>query len=185
MSKSLFSAVLSSFTLPVKSIDHARTTFDQARATLDSVSALFTAAGLNLEQMLAAGPDALKAHLDSIDNTEELAEALQDNERLAAESAAWSAKSDSLRAVATSLGIDLDQSPDAEAIATAFHGHVEKAVTLRLAQHGTPPIPNAPAAAPTRTDADLAAEYAALPAGPARLAFFSKHESALRRAAAR
>jgi hypothetical protein len=79
---STFSDLLAAVGLAPKTLPQAKETLDTANATLDSVAALFEAAGLNLEQMLAAGPDALKAHIESIDNAEELATALQEAARL-------------------------------------------------------------------------------------------------------
>jgi hypothetical protein len=189
----MLSKLLSALGLAPKTLDQAHATLTEARATLDSVNALFAAAGLNLEQLLAAGPESLKAHLDSLDDSEAFAEALLENENLSAQVAALTTARDALTAqlaafgqISTALGITLTADTKPEAIAAAFDQHVSLATTRELAKTGVPPVPNAPAEpAPTKTDAELAAEYAALPLGNARIAFFTKHEAALRRAAAR
>ena len=188
-----FSDVLALFTTAPKTLPQAKEALDTTRATLDSVNALFAAAGLNLEQLLAAGPESLKAHLDSLDDSEAFAEALLENENLSAQVAALSTEKESLNAqlstltsLFTSLGLATPATAKAEDLRAAFDAHLSLAVTRELAKTGVPPVPNAPAEpAPTKTDAELAAEYAALPAGNERLAFFTKHEAALRRAAAR
>jgi hypothetical protein len=60
------SDLLSAIGLAPKTLADAQAKLTPAKATLDSVAALFSAAGLDLDAMLAAGPDALKAHLDSL-----------------------------------------------------------------------------------------------------------------------
>jgi hypothetical protein len=62
------SSVLSALGIKPKNLEEARLTIEPARASLESVAALFTTAGLNLEAFLGAGPESLKAHLASIDN---------------------------------------------------------------------------------------------------------------------
>ncbi len=76
----MFEKLFARFASAPKTLPQATETLTEAKATLDSVAALFTAAGLNLEQLLAAGPDSLKLHLESIDNTEELAASLAEVE---------------------------------------------------------------------------------------------------------
>lgn len=188
----MFSKILSALGVAPKTLPQATETLGEAKNTLDSVAALFTAAGLNLEQMLAAGPDALKAHLESIDNTEELAAALQENERIEAELAADHATIEALNAnlaghteILTMIGIPAPSAlSDPTKIKTAFETHVSKQTTLALAKTGHPPA-HVPAAEPTASaptsDADLAKEYQAMRAGPERLAFYSQHEVALNR----
>lgn len=189
---STFSDLLAAIGLAPKTLPQAKETLDNAKATLDSVAALFTAADLNLEQMLAAGPDALKAHLDSLDNSEELAEALQENERLEADlktaSDAYSvalsiqaAHHDCFKALGISVLAE-DFTPDK--IKAAFSDHVTKQVTLALAKTGHPPAHVPAATEPvtaSKTDAEIAAQYRTMKAGPERLAFFAQHEAALTR----
>jgi len=187
---SKFSDLLSAVGLAPKTLPQAKETIDSAKATLDSVDALFTAANLNLEQLLAAGPDALKAHLDSIDNTEELAEALQENERLDAELAtanvsalALKSQLDAHTAIFAAIGFTPASDASHEVIKSAFEAHVSKATTLALAKTGHPPahVPAADVVPVVKTDADIAKDYQAMKPGPERLAFYSLHEQALNR----
>ena len=67
------SSVLSALGLAPKTLTEARGTLDTSKATLESVAALFTTAGLNLEAFLGAGPESLKAHLASLDNAAQVA----------------------------------------------------------------------------------------------------------------
>lgn len=169
---STFSAVLSALGLAPKTLPQANETLTQAKGTLDSVAALFTAAGLNLEQMLAAGPDSLKAHIDSLDNAEELAAALQENERLdgalktAGEQMEAAGK---LQAAHLECFKALGLTPDNNALAAdqvkkSFDAHVSKQTTLALAKTGHPPA-HVPASAidditPPKNSEDAAAKAA-------------------------
>ena len=72
------STVLASLGLKPKNLEEARNAIEPARATLDNVNALFAAAGLNLETLLAAGPESLKAHLASLDNAAQVATLTED-----------------------------------------------------------------------------------------------------------
>lgn len=187
---SKFSDLLATIGLAPKTLPQAKETIDSAKATLDSVAALFTAAGLNLETMLAAGPDALKAHLDSLDNAEELATALGEAKRLEALLTATDTKlKDAVCQIAAANTIlsEIGLSPLASGLTPekakeAFSAHVSKQTTLALAKTGHPPA-HVPAADTTlvaaKSDADLAKEYEALPRGEAKSAFYAKHEQAL------
>lgn len=189
----MFNKLLSALGLAPKTLPQATETLASAKTFAESVNAMFVAADLNLENLLAAGPDALKLHIESVDTTEELAVALQENETLAAdlESAKTlrdgyktlgEAKSEVFKAV----GFD-DGAATAEDFKTAFEAHVTKATTLALAKTGHPPA-HVPAVTeaitPAKTDAEIYAEYQKMDAGPVRLDFFSKHEAALKRALA-
>ena len=169
-----------------KTLPQATETITEARATLNSVGALFDNAGLNLEQLLTAGPDALKAHLESIDNTEELAEALQENEALSKNLEDANGHIGTLTANATAFlsvfsavgfeGADIK----ADEFKTKFDAHVSKQTTLALAKTGHPPahVPAAdvtPGAKPT--GAELHATWKAMKPSPERLAFFGQHEA--------
>jgi hypothetical protein len=186
---STFSDLLAAVGLAPKTLPQAKETLDTAKATLDSVAALFAAAGLNLEQLLAAGPDALKAHLDSIDNAEELATALEEAGRLDEQLTAAEAKlADSTAQLAShatifaAVGFKPTSDASPERIKTAFEAHVSKATTLALAKTGHPPA-HVPAAdvAPTAkpTGAELHATWKAMKPSPERLNFFSQHEAAI------
>lgn len=194
-----FPDLLAAIGIAPKNLEQARAVIEPARATLDSVQALFSAAGLNLEQMLAAGPDSLKAHLASLDQSEAITE-LQT--KLATAEAGIASLTEQLAAarsdhevtraaldVHASLFASLGFKPAAdatpEAVKTAFAAHVEQRAATLLAHDGRPPVPHvAPAAAaePVRTDAELLAAYEAMSPGPARTEFAAKHYDALRRA---
>lgn len=170
-----------------------KTAFD-AHAS-PAVAALFTAAALDQAALVAAGPDALKLHIESLDNSEELAEALQENEKLAAD--LESAKGtlalrdstlESFNFAFSAIGLaDITNKTPAADVKTKFEAHVQKQTTLALAKTGHPPA-HVPAAVENKTDAkatdaELKAEYDKLPAGKARLDFYAKHEAAIWRAA--
>lgn len=175
------------FTSAPKTLPQATETITEAKTTLDSVAALFTAAGLNLEQLLAAGPDALKAHLESLDNSTELAEALQENEKLSAdvtaakaEAAAYQNRVAGMASIAATLGVADLATAEPTAIGKAFEAHVSKQTTLALAKTGHPPahVPAADTAFTAKpTGAELHAQWKAMKVGPERLAFFSAHEA--------
>ena len=182
---SKFTDFIASLTGRPTNFDHATATLTEAKATLDSVSALFTAAGLNLETMLAAGPDALKAHIESLDDSDALVEAIQVNDQLTAEletakasALALTSQLSALNSVVATIGA----APTAtqEEIKAAFEAHISKATTLALAKTGHPPahVPAATESAPAaKTGAELHAQWKAMKAGPERLAFFTAHEA--------
>ena len=187
---STFSDLLAAVGLAPKTLPQAKETLDTAKATLDSVAALFDAAGLNLEQMLAAGPDALKAHIDSLDNAEDLATALDEAARLDEQLTETDARlADCLTQIASANTIlsEIGLSPLAagltpEKAKEAFSSHVAKATTLALAKTGHPPahVPVAevaPTAQPTA--AEIHATWKAMKPSPERLNFFSQHEAAI------
>ena len=119
------SSVLSALGLAPKTLTEARGTLDTSKATLESVAALFTTAGLNLEAFLAAGPESLKAHLASIDNAAqvaalslELASAKSALETRAGEVASLEASLAARTSVLSTLGIVELQSADTPAAPT-------------------------------------------------------------------
>lgn len=161
---SKFTEFLASLVNKPTTLTAAHTIVDGAKAQLDSVSALFSAAGLNLETMLSAGPDALKAHLASLGAADAaLATATaRINELTAAASAATTAHAIALAAastefhalntkltashsVLTALGLDPKAAIDEPAAKKAFTAHVQKAANLELAKSGHPPIREVPA----------------------------------------
>jgi hypothetical protein len=184
-----FPDLLAALGLAPKNLPQAKEAIDGAKATLDSVNTLFEAAGLNLEQMLAGGPDALKAHIDSVDLGEELAEVLQENERLSAEietatasGLALNSQLSALNSVVAAIGLTPAATLKPEEITTAFDSHISKATTLALAKTGHPPahVPVAevaPTAQPTA--AEIHATWKAMKPSPERLNFFSQHEAAI------
>jgi len=164
------SSVLSALGIKPKNLEEARLTIEPARASLESVAALFTTAGLNLEAFLGAGPESLKAHLASIDNAAqvaalslELASAKSALETTAGEVASLEASLEARTAVLSTLGIAEMQTADTpEDIKTAFETHVAKQVVLANAKMGHPPVQQidanaAPAAEQLSDEAHLAA----------------------------
>lgn len=155
-----------------------------------AVAALFSNAGLDLDTLLAAGPESLKAHLASLDNAGqvaslslELATAKSALETKAGEITALEASLAARTSILSALGIAEMQTADTPAaIKAAFESHVAKQTTLALAKTGHPPahVPvDTTAATASVTDESLAAEYEKLPRGDEKTAFFHKHEAAL------
>lgn len=176
------SDLLAAVGIKPKDLDQARAALEPAKATLESVNQLFTNAGLNLDQMLAGGPDALKSHIDSLAvNDEELATALLEVERLEKESASYVEKAQNYAAAFDAVGFKFDEKTD---IKTAFGEHVKKAAAVELAKAGHPPVPVISAdSISTKTDAEIFAEWRAFPSESSeRIQFFQKHELAIRRA---
>jgi hypothetical protein len=154
------------------------------------IAALFTAAGLDLPALLAAGPDSLKAHLDSVAGSDEaMAEALLENERLDGELATLALANSTLNGTVAgytelfgTLGLAATAAPDAAAIKSAFESHIAKATTVALAKTGHPPVHHIPADAveskPTaKSDQQKWAEYRDLKeTDPAKAeAYFAEH----------
>ena len=187
------SSVLSALGLAPKTLDQAKTGLDQSKAFAESVNALFTSAGLNLETLLAAGPESLKSHLESLSGADEaLAEALLENERLdtelATKASELSALSDQLSAshgILTQIGVNVTHTATPDEITAAFSAHVAKQVTLANAKMGHPPVqqidPNAAPAAEQLSDETHLAAYEKLEGAPAR-AYLAAHSEALWRA---
>lgn len=175
------SQILSIVGLAPKDLEQARSTIEPAKAALEQVNALFTNAGLNLEAMLEAGPDALKAHIASIgESNEELAAALVEVESLNGELSALEAKFDLVKKAVAETGFDIENASDVKA---AFADHVKKAAAIELAKVGHPPVAVIPAGSASATDAEIFAQLKAMQPGEERLAFYAKHEAAIRRAA--
>lgn len=134
-----FPELLSALGIAPKNLAEAHHALAPAKQTLDSVSALFTAAGLDLDAMLAAGPDALKAHLDSLRASDaQLAEAQAKiatlETDLAASAANLTQAEAALAAAEAEFADDLDELVSVE----------EKARQL-LAASGHAPLGEAPA----------------------------------------
>lgn len=175
------SQILSAVGLAPKDLEQARNTIEPAKAALEQVNTLFSNAGLNLESMLESGPDALKAHIESLSNSdEELANALLEVESLTAKAEKAEAKAVAIEAAVASTGLNLAGVEDAKA---AFADHVKKAAAVELAKAGHPPVAVVNAGNTPATQDDIFATYKAMPPGEERLAFYAKHETAIRRAA--
>lgn len=177
-----FSALLTSLGIAPKTLPQAQDLLTPAKAQLDAVAALFTAAGLPLEEMLAAGPDSLKAHLASLDQSETIAALNKSNrdlmDQVAALGSELSASGESLKALtaqnyafaylAETIGIKAtDTAPTPEAIATAFKSHIEKSASAILAKDGRPPVAHVAQGtvekpASTDTSAEITAHWQSL-----------------------
>ena len=163
-----FSALLSAIGIAPKTLPQASETLTAAKAQLDSVASLFTAAGLNLETMLAAGPDSLKAHITGLDNTAEVgrltAEVGTLTGKLSKSESDVLALSEINTLITTAIGLPVAQGETTPAqLKTAFESHVAKQTTLALAKTGHPPA-HVPTAAtpvddvtPQKTDTDKVA----------------------------
>lgn len=175
------SEILSIVGLAPKDLEQARSTIEPAKAALEQVNTLFANAGLNLEAMLEAGPDSLKAHIDSIgQSNEELAAALLEIERVRGEADIAEAALAKLQEAVAATGWCCDGVDD---VKTAFADHVKKAAAIELAKVGHPPVAVIPTGAAAATDSEIFAQYKAMQTGEERLAFYAKHEAAIRRAA--
>lgn len=159
-----FKELLSSLGLRPKSLDAATATLDTAKSQLEAVNALFTAAGLNLETMLAGGPDALKLHCENLSASDaELAKAQGQIQTLeanvadasAAHAKAIEAKDAQLASANAELananvalsGIGFNAKVDKpEDAKKAFNAHVQKAANVELAKTGHPQIGELPPA---------------------------------------
>lgn len=197
------SDVLATLGLIPKNPEEAKATREAAAATLASVNELFAKAELNLEQMLAAGPDSLKAHLASLDQADGI-KALE-GKVAAAESALTEAtatlgaeaeKAKSAAALAgsylsclTATGFTPTAASKPEEVTAAFTAHVEKRAAAILAQAGHPPLAHVsneakkPAAEDNLTDEQLLVKWEAMaPGSDERTAFGARHVGALMRA---
>lgn len=200
---SKISDFLASLTGRPKNFDAAAASLIEAKTQLDSVNALFSAAGLNLDQLLAAGPDSLKAHLASLDNSDQIKALTERTEKLESEAKALTentaaqvkaveaitAQLSAFNSIASTIGLatteGMKSTPDQ--ITAAFSAHVAKQTTLALAKTGHPPVTVISTevetiAATPESDAKLYAEYSAMKPGPARLAFYDQNLAALTRA---
>jgi hypothetical protein len=129
-----------------KNLLEAKSQLDSAKASAEQVAALFTAAGLDLDALLAAGPDSLKAHLEGLAGDDEaLATALLEVEQLeakvetvTAEAAAANAKFSAVSSVFPVVGVTNETTP--EQYGAIFADHVKKAAALELAKTGHAPV---------------------------------------------
>lgn len=118
---------------------------DALKAALSATDTLFATAGLDRAALVAAGPDALKLHIDGLTNDEAMAEALLENEKLDVELALvkgrfekLSADFGAIKTIATTIG--LTDSFEASQVSAAFADHVAKATAVALAKTGHPPV---------------------------------------------
>lgn len=144
-----FSGILAALGLGPKTLDQARGTLAEAATTLNSVSALFTAAGLNLETMLAAGPESLKAHIESLSAKALDVEAAAGRETLLKEQVATltadlnsaTHKFSVIGGVLAPVGITATTKP--EEYSALLSKHVKEQAALELAKTGHAPVPAA------------------------------------------
>lgn len=143
-----FSEILAALGITPKTLDQAKQPLDQGKQALAEVAALFAAAGLDLDAMRAAGPDALKAHIEAVGAKDgELAKA---NERIA-ELEASAVENDEALAVAlediehasalfASVGFEFSAESKPEDFRAAFESHAKKSAAVELAKTGTLPV---------------------------------------------
>ena len=118
-------------------------------------AALFTAAGLELDTMLAAGPDSLKAHIAAIGAKDadvaaaqaKISEVEQKLSATVADLESAKAAHDALTATHAALCATVDFRPEAKdadgkpvEFSAAFKAHVAKEAALLLAKDGRPPV---------------------------------------------
>lgn len=157
------SAVLARIGLAPRTLPVAKEALDDAKATLEQFRAQYAAAGLDAEALLDAGPDALKAHIASFENSAEVAQLTAKLETAAADLTSARAEVDSLKAAATqatttiaaqtqtiataktifaSVGFnaDLTTTTDPAAFKAQFEKHAKESAALELAKAGHPPV---------------------------------------------
>jgi len=180
----MLKALLATFSAPPKTLDQARHGIDQSKAFASSVETLFANAGLNLETLLAAGPDSLKVYLAGFDGDDVALAALQtERDGLAGQLTLAQAQLTAHADLLKTIGLDTAAATTPEAVKPALEAHVAKQVTLALAKTGHPPVQHIDPTAPankTAADADLHAAWKALPTGSEeRAAFFALHQAAI------
>lgn len=181
------SNLLAAFRSKPKTLPQAQVTLDEAGATLGKIEALFSAAGLDMQAMLAAGPDSLKAHLDSL--RAEDSKAAQAEAKVAdLETQLTAVKGQLGAADAIFAAIGMTSGDGAEVMRSKFDAHVKSQAALELSKAGHPPVA-APATADEPTpksqaeqDEEHLAAYEKLPKGDERAKFFAQHETAIHRA---
>jgi hypothetical protein len=186
--------LLAAFTSKPKTLPQAQVTLDEASATLGKVEALFSVAGLNLEAMLGAGPDSLKAHLESLTTAEEevgtMKARVTELEGLLATAQGDITKAAGELATASEIMAAVGIKPETkrEEWRPAFDAHVKAQAALELAKAGHPPVEHkateveATTATAAQKDEARLAEYEKMAAGPDRAKFFAEHEQAIFRA---
>ena len=145
----MLNSLLSALGIQPKNLTEARGTLDNAKATIEQATALFTAAELDMDALLQAGPDSLKAHIDSLGAKDgELAAALDKINALEAASTENFFTISSLEEeVQTARGLfevvgyeSPENGDDPEACKAAFESYVKKAAALELAKVGHAPV---------------------------------------------
>ena len=192
-----FSELLAKVGLAPKNLGEAAEIIEPAKATLDSVANLFASANLDLDTMLAAGPDSLKAHIDSFSgDAAALDEAIAKNAELEVDFAearalteAAIARSESFGSAAQAAGIDVTEEvlADPAALKQAFTTRATAQAQELLAASGHATLEEV---GPEGDPIDQAAKnqaivdaYAQMEPGAERTAFRNKHLAVLNAAA--
>lgn len=166
------SALLALVGIAPKNPDEARAVREASKMKLEEFAAMFSAAGLDAEQLLAAGPDSLKAHLVSLDQKEtiaaleqQVAQAATARDTLNAQLSTLNSDLDVTRAaldahkdLLAATGFKAEASAKPEELKAAFAAHVARAATAKLATLGHPPVAEVqPEQVAAAVDADAAA----------------------------
>ncbi len=132
-----------------KTLEQSRAQLAAAKLSAEAVAALFTTAGLDLDALLAAGSDSLKAHVTQAaeliagqqttiaDLKGQLAKA---TESLTTTAASLSATTVTLNSLGASFGYTFSATSTAADAQTALAAHVKKEAALELAKGGHRPV---------------------------------------------
>lgn len=180
-----FQDLLSKVGFAPKTLTEAREISADAKTSLEAVAALFAAAGLNLDAMLEAGPESLKAHLDSISEAgdEAVARAVELEAQLETAQQAEQVAISTVETITTALGSQ-NITFNAETFGADLSARINAQAQELLAASGLPaPVahvsdPQDPAAA----DEAHLAKWESMPVGPDRLTYFREHKTAIQRA---
>lgn len=159
-----------------KTLDQARSTFTEAKAALDRFGALFAAASIDLDALLAKGDNALKDYVAELNQKAVTAEALVNekigelsalNENLVTADAtvkSLTAQAAAHIALFSSIGFTPKADAKPEDLQAQFKTHVSGAVTQKLQEIGHPAA-KLPAASPSvgaaETEEELLAQLTA------------------------
>ena len=196
-----FKEIISAVGLSPKTLDAAKSAIATAQPALDSVAALFTAANLDIDALLGAGPDALKTHLSTAHQTAldgvkaELSVANEAKGVLdaalteaktakATAEAALAARDGVITSTLAEAGIKVEKL-EAATIKTALKSRIESEAQTLLAARGIKPLPEklsngTEINANLETDEQVAEAYLQMKPGSAEsVAFVEKHKEAL------
>lgn len=180
-----FQDLLAKIGLAPKTLAEARDLTTDAKATLDSVGALFAAAGLNLDAMLEAGPESLKQHLDSISDAgdEAVGRAAELEARLETAQQAEQVAISTVETMTQALegaSITFNAETFSQDLTTVIETRAQD--LLAASGLGTAIAHVAEPQDPAGQDEAHLAKYESMPTGPKRLAYFAKHRAAIERA---
>lgn len=174
----MFEKIRSLFASAPKTLPQATETLKEADTALATAETAFAAELSTRDEKIAA----LAAELAEAEKQGEAATALLDQTK-----GTLALRDSTLAAFAEQFAVmglaDIKNTTPAAEVKSKFDAHVSKQTTLALAKTGHPPahVPSSaePAATAPVSDEALAKEYAALPRGDAKVAFYAKHEQAL------